>query len=57
MAMNLASMGRPKIACCEERNSAASNVKYSVEKFCSVAKVTGRHTQRMGYAAFPGMTL
>jgi hypothetical protein len=31
-------------------------VRYSVRKFSSVPKVTGRHTQPMGYAIFPGTT-
>jgi hypothetical protein len=42
MAMNLASIGRPKIAWYEEWKFVTSNVRYSVRKFCSVPKVTGR---------------
>jgi hypothetical protein len=56
MGMNLASIGCPKMAWYDERKSATSNVKYSVRKFSSVPKVTGRHTRPMGYAALPGTT-
>jgi hypothetical protein len=41
----------------EEWKSATSNVKYSVRKFYSVPKVTGRHTRPMGYATLLGTTL
>jgi hypothetical protein len=53
--MNLASIGRPKMARYEERKSATSNDKYFVWKFSFVPKVTG--TRPMGYAALPGTTL
>jgi hypothetical protein len=54
--MNLASMGRLRMAWYDERKSVTSNVKYSVRKFSLVPKVTGRHTRPMGYAALPGKT-
>jgi hypothetical protein len=56
MALNMASMCHPKIAWYEEQKSATSNVRYSVRKFSSVPKVTGRHTQPMGYVVFRGTT-
>jgi hypothetical protein len=56
IAMNLVSIGRPKIAWYEEQKSATSNVRYSVRKFSYVPNVTGRHTRPMGYAALPGTT-
>jgi hypothetical protein len=54
--MNLASIGRQKMAWYEERKSTTSNVKYFVWKFSFVPNVTGRHTQPVGYAALPGRT-
>jgi hypothetical protein len=54
--MNLASIGRLKIAWYEERKSATSTVRYSVRKFSYVPKVTGRHTRPMGYVALLGTT-
>jgi hypothetical protein len=38
----------------DEQKFATSNIKYSIRKFSSVSKVTGRHTRPMGYAAFAG---
>jgi hypothetical protein len=56
MAMNMASIGHPKMAWYDERKFATSNVKYSMRKFSLVPKVTGRHTRPMGNAALPGTT-
>jgi hypothetical protein len=56
MAMNLASIGDPKMAWYDELKSATSNVRYSIQKFSSVPKVTGKHMRPMGYAALPGTT-
>jgi hypothetical protein len=54
--MNLASIGRPRMAWYDERKSVTSNVKDSVWKFSFVPKVTGRHTRPIGYAALPATT-
>jgi hypothetical protein len=54
--MNLASIGRPRMAWYDERKSATSNIKYCVRKFSFVPNVTGSHTRPMGYAALPGTT-
>jgi hypothetical protein len=54
--MNLASIGRPRMAWYDERKSVTSNIKYSVRKFSFVSKVTSRHIRPMGYAVLPGTT-